>query len=503
MRTSRTHLLVAAIFALAGCERARAAPEPSPAAPGERAFTFVADADGWVGEEQPADSHGSARELRSDAWPVQWAYLRFTVAGVTASGAPLARATLRLFALDGTLRAPSLHAAGVEWSEQSLSWSTRPLLASDRVHGPRTVRGGEWFDYDVTALVKGDGPVAFALVPESTDGLVIASRETEHAPRLIVSTRTDLCGDRVCGKGESCSTCPQDCGACGPAVAPRPEQGVGQRLKASLANGWSALWSRRPPERGGAAPERREVRREEAARADAVAASVPLPGAGAEGTQDPAGPATAAVAALPSVARTDGAVSADASGPVQVASASAPAEQVSVEATRAPVRLVPVADAYVDQTAPDRNTASSRRLLVDGAPQRRAYLRFAVPRLQGKVATATLRLFVLEGAEVGPTLYATRSQSWTERDLTWNTRPATRGEPIGDRRAVSAGSWVEFDVTPLVRSGRAVEFVVIPTSADGLELGARESSHPPELVLAVEDAVSPVAATGRDAARGR
>src|SRR5690606_28550506 len=71
----------------------------------------------------------------------------------------------------------------------------------------------------------------------------------------------------------------------------------------------------------------------------------------------------------------------------------------------------------------------------------------------------------------------------TEGTLTWSNRPPLTGPAADDRGAVVAGAWVEYDVTSLVTGDGPVAFALVPTSADGVDLHAREASHPPELVV--------------------
>lgn len=49
----------------------------------------------------------------------------------------------------------------------------------------------------------------------------------------------------------------------------------------------------------------------------------------------------------------------------------------------------------------------------------------------------------------GPAVYTT-DPAWSETDITWNRRPSRTSAAVDDKGPLSADSWVEFDVTPIV-----------------------------------------------------
>jgi acid phosphatase type 7 len=48
------------------------------------------------------------------------------------------------------------------------------------------VASNTWAEYDVTAAVSGDGPIAFVLVAQSADGAIFHSREAANPPQLVI-----------------------------------------------------------------------------------------------------------------------------------------------------------------------------------------------------------------------------------------------------------------------------------------------------------------------------
>jgi hypothetical protein len=145
------------------------------------------------------------------------------------------------------------------------------------------------------------------------------------------------------------------------------------------------------------------------------------------------------------------------------------------------------ADTYVSEAAPAQTAGVAPRLVVDGAPRRIAFLRFAVPDFDGRVRSATLRLHVADvpgaGSRTGGTVLASSDTSWDASLVDWTTRPALDGALAGSLGAVRRNQWVERDVTALVRAGRPLTLGVRSAGADDVAYDAGGSGRGPRLVL--------------------
>jgi Glycosyl hydrolases family 16 len=143
-----------------------------------------------------------------------------------------------------------------------------------------------------------------------------------------------------------------------------------------------------------------------------------------------------------------------------------------------------VADARVEQAHPASNYGRSSRLRVDGStdPDAWSYLRFDVSGVAMPITRARLRVFASDSTATKPSVYGT-SNSWSERGITWNNRPA-----LTDAIALGAGSvrkntWVEFDVTDVVQANGMHSFVLVTPATDGINMASRQaSSSQPYLV---------------------
>jgi hypothetical protein len=92
------------------------------------------------------------------------------------------------------------------------------------------------------------------------------------------------------------------------------------------------------------------------------------------------------------------------------------------------------------------------------------------------------------------------SNSWTESGITWSNRPAATGAALGDAPAISTGTWVEWDVAPVVTGAGQVSFLMHQAISDGVNFHSRDSTNTtrrPELVVTVaNDAyVRPISAS--------
>jgi hypothetical protein len=91
---------------------------------------------------------------------------------------------------NGTANGPAVHLANNGWVESGaggINWNNQPGLASGAVDNKGSIPGNSWVEYDVTLLVTTNGTYSFALVADSSDGIVFSSREGTTLPQLVVT----------------------------------------------------------------------------------------------------------------------------------------------------------------------------------------------------------------------------------------------------------------------------------------------------------------------------
>src|SRR5699024_1285653 len=122
--------------------------------------------------------------LRADNKPVERSYLRFNVQG---AGSPVSRATLRLFTRDDSTNGPQFAiATDTSWSETGITWNTMPTAGAPFANRG-SVASGVWIEIDVTAQVRGNGPITFVMIGDSSNALSVNARESStNKPQLLV-----------------------------------------------------------------------------------------------------------------------------------------------------------------------------------------------------------------------------------------------------------------------------------------------------------------------------
>jgi len=149
-------------------------------------LTVAAVADARVLEANPNTNYGTLGRLDVDS-PGEQSYLRFNVSGVTGA---VQSATLRLFVTNGSSNAPSLYATDNNWTETSITWNNRPPATSGVIANVDSAPVNTWAEYDVTALVTGNGAFNVVLLPDSSDGIRFDSREAGSPPQLVLTFNT-------------------------------------------------------------------------------------------------------------------------------------------------------------------------------------------------------------------------------------------------------------------------------------------------------------------------
>lgn len=154
------------------------------------------------------------------------------------------------------------------------------------------------------------------------------------------------------------------------------------------------------------------------------------------------------------------------------------------------VTLTATADGWVDSANPSRSYGSAPTLVVDGKPASAAYVKFDATGVSGTVQRAVLRVrATTSGSSGAQSVRTVASTSWTEPGLTWGTRPAV-GSAIGTLSQPRTNTTYDVPLTVGAvqpRLGGPLALALDTTSTDGLDLAARETATPPQLVLTLAD----------------
>jgi hypothetical protein len=148
--------------------------------------------------------------------------------------------------------------------------------------------------------------------------------------------------------------------------------------------------------------------------------------------------------------------------------------------------FIATADARVRADEPTKNYGGEKSVRVDSDPDTDSYLTFAVTGAGGRtIASARIRVYVTESGKAGVSCRSVLDTTWGEQTIVYNNRPQPSGPALGTTSAtVTSGSWVEFDVTTVVRGNGVFSFVIGASNTDGVAFASRESgSRAPQLVV--------------------
>ena len=179
MRTNRLTYTFACLLAAALTLLAFGAPG-LPAA--STSATFVAVADAYVDYSKPSNNFGTSTTLKVDGSPVVSTYLKFNLSGV---GSP-ASAALRVYVTsnnDGPFEIRSV--PNTLWNESTINASNAPVVGQI-VASSGPVTAGNWYTFDVSDAITGDGVVSLALTTAGAKSTSIQSREAVNKPQIIV-----------------------------------------------------------------------------------------------------------------------------------------------------------------------------------------------------------------------------------------------------------------------------------------------------------------------------
>lgn len=167
--------------------------------------------------------------------------------------------------------------------------------------------------------------------------------------------------------------------------------------------------------------------------------------------------------------------------------------------TLEPIVVQPAADSYVLEDRPSENFGTSKHLDVDAAPYAESYLRFDVSGISQPVGRVTLRLWVVNDTDEAPTVWMSPNTTWTELGVTWNNRPALDAVASIGSGEVEVDTWLEYNLSGLVRGNGTYTIALLPNSTDGIEVASRDADENQPELLIEPDPSSGTVATSADA----
>jgi hypothetical protein len=141
-----------------------------------------------------------------------------------------------------------------------------------------------------------------------------------------------------------------------------------------------------------------------------------------------------------------------------------------------------VADAGVKKSYPTKNYGSNSIIRVDGSPIEEAFIKFDVSGISGTVSGAKVRIYLTNGSSNGPGIYASGTD-WSESSITYSNRPSRISSKLEGKGALPAKSYVDYNVSEVVKGNGTYSFVIGAGSSDQIEFHARTNTNGPVLII--------------------
>lgn len=159
------------------------------------------------------------------------------------------------------------------------------------------------------------------------------------------------------------------------------------------------------------------------------------------------------------------------------------------ESTEQRRTFLAIADTFARSTEPDRNFGTRSDVRTDASPWVASFLRFDPDGLGTVINRATLRVYATSANSGSVDVRSVASSTWHESTLTYRNMPPVLSV-VSSTSRIGAGTWIQWDVTPLVRSNEPVNLALTSTSITATSISSRESPNRPQLVVSFSGASS-------------
>jgi hypothetical protein len=145
-----------------------------------------------------------------DSGTIIQSYVRYSIGNV----GTITSAKLRFYITNGTTSGPEIRKiSDTTWGETTIIWNNKPAVDGAIMGAVGSVLAGGWVEVDVTSHVTSNSVLSFAMVPRSSDGMGMNTREaSNNKPELVISSAQSSCGNGRCETGENSTNCAADCG---------------------------------------------------------------------------------------------------------------------------------------------------------------------------------------------------------------------------------------------------------------------------------------------------
>lgn len=161
---------------------------PPPPPPPAETITIPVTEDASILKNYIDKNYGNSLELNADASPVKQFLLKFNVAGIGSK--TIKSVKLRLYNTDKSdFGGKFFFVRNNNWSEKTVTFKNAPDSQDDILGSIGAVTENNWYELDLTALIKSDAVYSLRCRSSSENGASFASKEKGviYAPHLVIS----------------------------------------------------------------------------------------------------------------------------------------------------------------------------------------------------------------------------------------------------------------------------------------------------------------------------
>ncbi len=412
---------------------------------GSKALVFTSTDDATIKYNYPTKNFGS-KKLETDKRSLEQFLLKFNITGI--NGRKVSSAKLRLYNINGSSKGGDFYyIPNDSWSESTVTWKNAPDTKNHPIASLGAVIAKQWYEVDLTSLIKTDGTYNLRVKSTSTNGADYTSKEySQHKPQLVITLTASNLADTIA-----------------PTAPKKLEANVISSSQITL--NWSAASDNVGVVGYKVFRNSRLIGTTQATRFTDSALSqattysyniVAYDKAGNESNTSAPVTATIEIVKPPS-------------------------------SSNAILTFVPTDDATIKPRYPRKNFGS-KKLEADANSVEHFLIKFNVSGItEQTVTSAKLRLFNINGSNKGGDFYRVLNNSWSESTVNWENAPTAEKNIIAALGAVTANKWYEVDISSLIRGNGIYSLLVKSTSKNGADYYSKETSnHSPTLVLSTE-----------------
>ncbi len=199
-------------------------------------LTFTSIADASIKEVTPDTNFGNSNIIEADNDPVEQFLVKFAVTGT--KGKNITSAKLRLYNSNPSNSGGNIFlTSGSNWDETLVTWNDAPSTSGAAVASLGAVTASNWYELNVTSVVKMDGSFSFRMTSSSTDGADYYTKEqgSAFAPQLLITVSGSNPDSDADGFSDSTETF----------VGTNPLVKCGAQISSTLPGNPSTVW---PPD---------------------------------------------------------------------------------------------------------------------------------------------------------------------------------------------------------------------------------------------------------------